>query len=296
MRLLDGFRTWHLCLALLVGATAQASTPLTDFPSTRLNRSVPLALHVPSAAVVQAWSASHPSEPMRLVVFLPGAWDGPEDLGRQGLSAFLAEREALGAQAPSLWVAVTHFQSWYADRADGSFPYERFLMDELIPALEAAHPGFGGSPEARSITGLSMGGFGALNLSARTGAFSRCLALSPALVRAPFDDVQWFIRRNLRKIFPSDPQAFVAWNPWRHLGGSVELVIGSGTEDKYNLGEACQAFARICADRGRPLQVDLRPGGHDWGYWTPVFKTWAGWLAGGPPAVPPQAASSLAAR
>lgn len=266
---------------LLTGVHARAAA-LEYVRSERLKRDVPIALHVPAKALVDRWKAAHPGQPMQLVLFLPGAWDGPKDFLREGLEVFIADQEAKGELPPSLWVAVTHFQSWYADRLDGSFPYERFLMDELLPLLETRHPGYGGTPKARSITGLSMGGFGALNLAARTGAFSRCLALSPAFVDAPFTSYQWFIRRSLRRTFPLDPVLFAPWDPWSHLGGDAELVIGAGTEDRYHLAGACRDFARLCADRGRPVQVDLRPGGHDWAYWTPVFKDWMPWLVRAP--------------
>ena len=93
-------------------------------------------------------------------------------------------------------------------------PGTRALAGRLRPARERAS---------------GMGGFGALNLAARTGAFSRCLALSPAFVDAPFTSYQWFIRRSLRRTFPLDPVLFAPWNPWSHLGGDAELVIGAGT-------------------------------------------------------------------
>lgn len=280
---------WVTSLALALPGRGAA---LERIPSARLKREVPVALHVPGPELTARWRAAHPEEPMQLVLFLPGAWDGPEDFLAQGLEAFLSEQEARGALPPSLWVAVTHFHSWYADRQDGSFPYERFLVEELLPLLEARHPGFGGAPQARSVAGLSMGGFGALNLSARTGAFARCLALSPAFVKAPFSSYQWFIRRSLRRTFPLEPARFAPWNPWTHLGGTVELVIGSGLEDHYNLGAACRDFAERCAERGRPVRVDLRPGGHDWAFWTPVFKDWMPWLVRRPDAEGP-AASTL---
>lgn len=271
-------RRWFLAFSLALALPGLGRAPET-IHSERLHRDVPVALHVPAPAVVQRWTAAHPG-PMTLVLFLPGAYDGPRDFLREGLDAFLSEQEAQGWLPPSLWVAVTHYRSWYADRADGSFPYERFLMEELIPLLEAKHPGFGGSPQARVVTGLSMGGFGALNLAARTGAFSRCLALSPALVEAPFEGLNWFIRRSLVKVFPRDPAAFAPWNPWKHLGGSAELIVGCGTEDGHGLAEACRTFARVCAERHRPMRLELSPGGHDWSYWTPAFKRWAPWLVG----------------
>lgn len=253
---------------------------LESFHSQLLDRNVPIALHVPAASAVVRWRAAHPGTPLRLVLFLPGVFDGPEDFLKEGLADFLSDQETRGNLPPSLWVAVTHFRGWYADRADGSLPYERFLMEELVPVLEASHPGFGGSPQARSVAGLSMGGFGALNLAAHTGGFSKCLALSPALVEPPFGQVGWFVRRSLNRTFSPDPVLFAPWNPWKHLGGSTELVVGCGTEDRYGLADACRGFAKVCGERERPMRLDLRPGGHDWAYWTPAFKTWMSWLLG----------------
>jgi enterochelin esterase-like enzyme len=272
------WRAVALCMFLLGGPCGGIG--LENLHSALLHRDVPLAVHVPAAAVLARWTSTHPVARMRLVLFLPGAYDGPEVFIQEGLEAFLSDEEAKGNLPPSLWVAVTHFRSWYADRADGSFPYERFLMEELIPSLEAQHPGFGGEPGARSVAGLSMGGFGALNLAARTGTFSKCLALSPALVEPPFKQVGWFLRWSLKQTFPLDPTLFGPWNPWKHLGGSVELVVGCGMEDRYGLAGTCRTFARVCSEHHRPLVLELRSGGHDWTYWTPTFKRWMPWLLG----------------
>jgi S-formylglutathione hydrolase FrmB len=272
------WRTLAVCLAVFCSPGGAAE--LEHIRSERLHREVAIALHVPTVTVVDRWTSAHPGSHLRLVLFLPGAYDGPKDFIKVGLDAFLAKQEAHGILPPSLWVAVTHHSSWYADRADGSFPYERFLIEELLPLLEARHPGFGGNPSARSVAGLSMGGFGALNLAARTGTFSKCLALSPALVEAPFKQVGWLLRRSLNQTFPKDPALFAPWNPWQHLGGSTELVLGCGTEDKYGLAETCRTFARVCRERNRPMRLELVTGGHDWAYWTPAFKRWSPWLLG----------------
>ena len=163
-----GWRALAFCVACLCSPAPGAG--LETIHSDGLKRDVPVAVHVPAAAAVAQWTALHPTTRMKLVLFLPGAFDGPGDFIKEGLEAFLCDQETKGMLPPSLWVAVTHFRGWYADRAVGSFPYERFLMEELIPRLEARYPAYGGSPQARSVAGLSMGGFGALNLSARTGA------------------------------------------------------------------------------------------------------------------------------
>ncbi|HXC17300.1 MAG TPA: alpha/beta hydrolase-fold protein [Holophagaceae bacterium] len=271
------------------GASGQGGS-LDKFPSKLLDRTVRIAVHVPSDKALTQWGAGHPDWKPRLVLFLPGAYDGPEDLLKRGVYGDLTAREDSGELAPSLWVAPDNLMSWYADRKDGSFPYERFLMEELVPALEQAHPAYGGSKEARTVAGLSMGAFGALNLSARTKAFGRCVALSPALVQPPFATAGFWIRPTLKRAFPLDREAFAPWDPWRHLGGDAELVLGCGTEDKYGLEKVTTAFAEKCRAAGRaPVALLLAPGNHDWAFWAPAFEKLAPWIAGDdlPPTLKP---------
>ena len=159
-------------------------------------------------------------------------------------------------------------------------------MEELIPDLEREHPAYGGTRASRTVAGFSMGGFGALNLSARTGAFDRCVALSSALVRPPFKTAGFWIRRTLTRAFPMDLDAFAPWNPWVHLGGNADLVLGCGTNDKYHLDAVTRDFAERCREKGHaPVAVLLTPGDHTWDYWAPAFESLAPWIAGG--ALPP---------
>ncbi len=238
-----------------------------SFASKLLGRKVRYAVHVPTAASVAQWKAQHPSQRLRLVLLLPGAYDQPSDLQSSGLDSDLLHQEASGSTAPALWVAPEHFHSWYADRLDGSFPFEQFLFEEWLPDLEKRFPDFGGSQAHRTVLGFSMGGFGALNLAARRKAFSRCVALSPALIEPPFTKASFWVRRTLKRTFPMEPEAFAPWNPWEHLGGDCELILGCGTEDKYHLEVVTQRFAEVCASRHRAATLLLAPGGHNWGYW-----------------------------
>jgi esterase/lipase superfamily enzyme len=238
-----------------------------SYASKLLNRKVAYAIHVPTASSIARWKAQHPSQRLRVVVFLPGYYDQPSDLHSSGLESDLLAQEASGSAAPAIWVAPEHFHSWYADRKDGSFPFERFLFEEWLPALEKRYPDFGGSQAHRTVLGFSMGGFGALNLAARSNAFSRCVALSPALIEPPFTKATFWVRRTLKRTFPMDLAAFAPWDPWEHMGGASELILGCGTEDKYHLEVVTRQFAEVCASKGRTSTLVLAPGGHNWGYW-----------------------------
>ncbi len=264
-----GFLTSFACSGLL------GQAPLERFQSKLLARKVPIAVHAPEPSAAEAWLKAHPGDRLRLVLFLPGYFDGPRDLHRQGILAELDRREAQGTLAPALWVAVTHYHAWYMDALDGSFPYRRFLLEELLPELERRFPNYGGRPGARTVVGLSMGGLGALNLAGRTELFGRCAAISPALLEPPFKGAGMFMRPGLRKAFPSDPASFAPWNPWKHRGGKAELLLGCGLQDKYGLAKATRELAERCERPGRVVRLRLRPGAHQWTYFAPALLDFA---------------------
>lgn len=280
MRLLNFILLMSTSLACF-GRGTSPDYAIEDFPSHYLKRNVRITLHVPSPESLAAWKSGHPGVRGRLVLFLPGAYDGPKDPIHHGIYSHVAQLESARRIPPALWISVTHYKSWYADRKDGSFPYEKFLLEELIPGMEKRFPDFGGMAEFRSVAGLSMGGFGALNLCGRSTLFSRCAALSPALVEPPFRNTGWFVRRSLQRTFPLEAEAFAPWNPFKHLGGRSELYLGCGTEDKYGLASATKDFAELAKKNGRAVTLALRPGNHDWQYWAPEFKRLAPWLQGG---------------
>jgi S-formylglutathione hydrolase FrmB len=157
------------------------------------------------------------------------------------------------------------------DARDGSFPYRRFLMEELLPELERRFPEFGGRADARTIAGVSMGGLAALNNAARTELFGRCAAISPALLEPPFKKAGFFLRPGIRRAFPSDREGFAPWNPWHHQAGKAELLLASGLQDKYGLGKATGELAAHCRRPGRVVRLRLEKGGHDWEFFTPAI-------------------------
>lgn len=271
-----GVRDWTMgFLTSFACSSLWGQVPLERFPSKLLSRQVPIAVHQPERSAVEAWKLAHPGGRLRLVLFLPGYFDGPEDLIRRGIFEELRQREAKGTVAPALWVAVTHYHAWYMDALDGSFPYRRFLLEELLPELERRFPEFGGRAEARTVAGLSMGGLAALNFAAGTQLFGRCAAISPALLEPPFKKVGFYLRPGIRKAFPSDKAGFTPWNPWKHRGGEAELLLGSGLQDKYGLGKATEELAEACRRPGRAVRLRLRKGGHDWAYFAPAFLEFA---------------------
>src|SRR3984885_9025757 len=103
-------------------------------------------------------------------LFKGGGWDLTEDLRRQNkISDFLI-------------VAPEGKRSFYINSADGHVRYSDFFVRELIPYIES-HYSVRRERSARAISGVSMGGYGALRFAfAYPELFSSVSAQSAALI------------------------------------------------------------------------------------------------------------------
>ena len=92
-----------------------------------------------------------------LLVLLHGRGSDPEDIWTLGLREGL---ERLGSRAPAVLLVDGSDHSYYHDRRDG--PWGEYIFREAIPAaLERLRA----DPDRVAIGGISMGGFGALDLA-----------------------------------------------------------------------------------------------------------------------------------
>jgi S-formylglutathione hydrolase FrmB len=81
-----------------------------------------------------------------------------------------------------LIVAPEGRRSFYINSADGSVPYSDFFLQDFIPQVEGKYHFRGGRAD-RAISGISMGGYGALRFAfARPELFSAVSAQSAALI------------------------------------------------------------------------------------------------------------------
>ena len=185
-----------------------------------------------------------------LLVLLHGRGSDPEDVWTLGLREDL---ERLGSRAPAVLLVDGGDHSYYHDRRDGR--WGEYVMREAIPAaLERLHA----DPDRIAIGGISMGGFGALDL-ARLHADRFCAVggHSPALWRTggetpagAFDDAEDFARHDLF----GDP-----------AGGNAAVWIDVGVDDPFH--DAARAYAQLLEQHGRQVTFHSWDGGHDRDYW-----------------------------
>jgi len=186
-----------------------------------------------------------------LLVFLHGYGAAPSDMVTP---AFVAGLRRLGARAPVV-VLPEGDTGWWHDDGDG--PWGSYVLREVIPvALRRS----GADPHRVAIGGISMGGFGALDLARLApGRFCAVGAHAPAILRASylsllgaFDDGADFARHDLL--------AFAAGKRLYR----IPLYLDVGRDDA--LRSADTEFANAVRRRGTKTTFRLVPGGHSgWG-------------------------------
>jgi len=212
------------------------------------------------AAVIPAGSTTRPRP---LLVFLHGYGANQNSYLTDAMFAALAR---LGAQAPDVVFPYGGPDSYWHDRADGA--WGSYVMREVIPrALAQLHA----DPLRVAIGGISMGGFGALDLARlHPGRFCAAGGHSPALwvsggesAAGAFDDAADFARHDVIGAARTGP-----------LAGGVPVWIDVGTQDPFRSADTL--LASLLRAHGQPVTFHLWPGGHDDAYWN---SHWPAYLA-----------------
>lgn len=161
-----------------------------------------------------------------------------------------------------------NFSSWYFDSIEqtGS-KYETYIAVELVAWIDKNYP-TQKNRMGRAITGLSMGGHGALYLAFKhQDIFGAAGSMSGGLDLRPFPN-NWSIASHLGK-YAENPEK---WDNnsvinLTHLltSGSLKLIIDCGTGDFFYAVNT--AFHRKLLDRNIPHDFISRPGVHNWDYW-----------------------------
>lgn len=190
-----------------------------------------------------------------LLVFLHGY--GGDPAGTLD-DRFLAALRRLGDRAPVVLLPDGQV-GWWHDRDEGR--WGSYVLQEVIPA---ALQRSGADPDRVAIGGISMGGFGALNLGRHRDRFCAVGGHSPAVYERGNDDISFgfdnaadFDRNDLigiaRKHSPYDTPV------WIDVG------------DRDELRPADALLARELRARGAEVSFHVWPGSHDGAYWDQHF-------------------------
>jgi S-formylglutathione hydrolase FrmB len=194
-----------------------------------------------------------------LLVFLHGRGNDGEDSNVN--DAFFRALAALGGAAPAVAFPNGGNHGYWHDRRGAK--WARYVLDEVIPrAVAELHA----DPKRIAIGGISMGGFGALDI-ARLHPHRFCAvgAHSPALWQtagetAPgaFDDAADFARHDVIRAARRNPNLFSGTPVW----------LDAGSADPFQPGD------RALDRAAKNVRLRVSPGAHEGAYWRAHYRAY----------------------
>lgn len=251
-------------------ALAQGRVDCASLDSHTLHRSVRYCVMLPPSYTEET-TKKYPA-----LYFLHGLGENEQTLLRSGgwdLIQDLRQQHKIG---DFLVIAPEGRGSFFINSADGRDRYSDFFVTEFIPYIES-HYRIIHDRKARGVTGLSMGGFGALRFAfAHPELFSSVSAQSPALIietpKQMDDDLRDAgpLAKLLGGVF-GNPINTTHWKENNTLElarrnraqlRAQTIYFNCGAEDEYGFAEgATKLHKQLLAEDVRH-EFHLYPGGH----------------------------------
>lgn len=160
------------------------------------------------------------------------------------------------------------FSSWYFDAPeDPTYRYETFVAKELVAYIDS-HFKTWANRDFRAITGLSMGGHGAMYLAIRhQDVFGSAGSISGGVDIRPFPN-NWDIAKRLGTIEekPENWEKHTVINLVDGLkNGALNILVDCGSGDFFYKVN-CDLHEKL-RKAGIDHDFYIRPGEHNWNYW-----------------------------
>jgi len=170
-----------LCLVLAPRpAAAQSRIDCNALNSRILKRVVRYCVYLPAG--YDAGAMQRPVRRYPVLYFLHGLGDNEQTLFNSGGWTLLDDLRSHQKMGDFLIVAPEGRRGFYINSADSSVRYSDFFLQEFLPYIERTYRVRGGRG-GRAISGISMGGYGALRFAfAHPELFSAVSAQSAALI------------------------------------------------------------------------------------------------------------------
>lgn len=245
-----------LAALLLCGAASAFTRHELAVRSDAMNKNIPVTVLLPDTYIE--------ADSLPTVYLLHGYGDNYKAWADKGQAGPLADRHGVIIVIPDGGT-----DSWYFDSpVDPSYRYETFVTRELIPYIDR-HYKSAADRTMRAITGLSMGGHGALYLAIRhQDLFAAAGSMSGGVDIRPFPD-NWGIPDRLGKIdeHPENWERNTVINMTDQLApDSLKIIFDCGTDDFF-YGVNCALHEKLLK-AGIPHDYYQRPGSHNWDYWS----------------------------
>jgi len=267
----------------VASAVAQGRIDCDALNSHILKQVVHYCVYLP--ADYDAGAAQHPPKRYPVLYFLHGLGDNEQTLFNSGGWTLLEDLRNQHKMGDFMIVAPEGKRSFYIDSADGSVRYNEFFLQEFLPQIESKYrikPGRAG----RAISGISMGGFGALRFAfAHPELFSAVSAQSAALITESPQTLDSASRTGaplggvLAAVFgkPIDARHWNDNSPFvlakRNASGLRKLAIyfNCGQDDNYGFEKGAAALHDTLQKDGVKHEYHPYPGDHSFTYFLSHF-------------------------
>jgi S-formylglutathione hydrolase FrmB len=244
-----------------------------SIPSKILSRSVPYCIVLPPSFDADK-ARSFP-----VLYFLHGLGDNEQFFVHSGAWNLLEDMRDKGELKDFLIATPDARATFYINARDGKERYEEFLLLEFFPYVERHYRVAAGRAN-RAISGISMGGYGALYLAFRhPQLFSSVSAHSAALIEKLPNFLAGALpdsprARVLGKAFgnPPDPVFWQTHSPivlarTANLTG-LHIYFDCGDRDDYGFEVGAMALDKILTSRKIAHEFHIYPGRHDAAYFS----------------------------
>jgi S-formylglutathione hydrolase FrmB len=211
-----------------------------------------------------------------VLYYLHGLGDNEQSLLNSGGWDVIEDMRRTGKVGDFIVLAPNGGHTFFMNSADGKIRYEDFLTKEFMPQMAKKYR-VAPVRAKHGITGVSMGGFGALRLAFKyPQQFEAVSAQMPALIAdIPPDfvgggpgspasmlgdvfgnpiDVAYLQRNSVFHFAKNDPASELK---------SMKIYFNVGNNDDYGFEQGAQKLHRLLDSRGVPNEFHVYPGRHD---------------------------------
>jgi S-formylglutathione hydrolase FrmB len=211
-----------------------------------------------------------------VLYYLHGLGDNEQSLLNSGGWDLISELRSQGKVGDFVVLAPSAGHTFYINSEDGKIRYEDFFVKEFMPQMEKKYR-VQSTRTTRGITGVSMGGYGALRLAFKyPDEFAAVSAQMPALMTD--------LPTNLSAAAPGSPgsllgdvfgspfnRAYFARNNVFYFARSdsasslkrMEIYFNVGNNDDYGFEQGAEELEQILKSRRIPREFHIYPGRHD---------------------------------
>lgn len=262
-----------LVLATAVGARSQERADCRALHSRLLHSSVRYCAYLPA-------SYSSPDAKARkypILYLFHGLGGTQQTMAFDGEWTVLQDLRRQNKVGDFIVVSPEAWDTFYINSRDGSTPYSNFLLREFIPFIERTYR-VKGTRATRGVTGISMGGYGAMRLAfAHPELFGSVSSHSGAMVRDRPQNMSAFAAPGvlgadvLARTF-GDPISKIFWDlnsPYvlaRKNAAelmNMKIYFDCGTEDEFGFYRGARELDETLNSLKIPHEFHLYPGGHD---------------------------------